>query len=172
MPPEEARAEAVREYLLANMRDLPATDVDSVGYGESRPVANNETVEGRATTFREDFMANQYGSPSDHIRSVSAKDAYSKKARKKLVESRAKLFGVRTALKSAITTGRLKSSDKLQRAQRAMEMRLTTAESRFESLQKSGEEEWEQRRDELENAWEDLSHAINKLVARVKDESR
>ena len=52
----QARAEAVREYLLANMRDLPESDVESVGYGESRPVANNETVEGRAKNRRIDVV--------------------------------------------------------------------------------------------------------------------
>ena len=52
----QARAEAVRTYLLANMRDLPPADVESVGYGESRPVANNETVEGRAKNRRIDVV--------------------------------------------------------------------------------------------------------------------
>ncbi|MBU2676564.1 MAG: OmpA family protein [Gammaproteobacteria bacterium] len=52
----QARAEAVREYLLANMRDLSASDVESFGYGESRPVANNETVEGRAKNRRIDVV--------------------------------------------------------------------------------------------------------------------
>ena len=50
-------------------------------------------------------------------------------------------------------------------------MKHAAAALRLEALQKSGEEEWEQYRDELENAWEDLSHSINTLVARVKDES-
>lgn len=52
----QARAEAVREYLLANMRDIPAADVEPVGFGESRPVANNETVEGRAKNRRIDIV--------------------------------------------------------------------------------------------------------------------
>ncbi|MBT8078169.1 MAG: OmpA family protein [Gammaproteobacteria bacterium] len=52
----QARAKAVREYLLANMRDLPPADVESVGYGESRPVANNETIEGRAKNRRIDVV--------------------------------------------------------------------------------------------------------------------
>jgi len=52
----EARAEAVREYMLANMRDLSAADVRPVGFGESRPVANNETVEGRAKNRRIDLV--------------------------------------------------------------------------------------------------------------------
>lgn len=52
----QSRAHAVREYLLANMRDLPAADVEPVGFGESRPVANNETVEGRAKNRRIDVV--------------------------------------------------------------------------------------------------------------------
>ena len=116
-------------------------------------------------------MTTQFGSRSKHVRSVSAKAAYSKKARKKLVESKAKLYDVRAAIKRAITTGSLQSSEKLESVQQAMDTRLAAAELRLEALQKSGEAEWEQLRDELESAWEDLSQSINKLVARVKDES-
>ena len=50
------RAEAVREYLLANLGDISAADVQPVGFGESRPVANNETVEGRAKNRRIDLV--------------------------------------------------------------------------------------------------------------------
>ena len=116
-------------------------------------------------------MTTQFGRPSKHVRSVSAKAAYSKKARKKLVESKAKLYDVRAAIKRAIMTGSLKSNEKLESAQQAMDTRLAAAELRLEALQKSGEAEWEQLRYELESAWEDLSQSINKLVARVKDES-
>ena len=52
----QARAEAVRAYLLANMRGLSPADVEPVGFGESRPVANNETVEGRAKNRRIDIV--------------------------------------------------------------------------------------------------------------------
>ena len=50
----EKRAESVRDYLIAE--GIAAERVQAVGYGESRPVAPNETAEGRAenrrTTFR------------------------------------------------------------------------------------------------------------------------
>ena len=57
------RAEAVREYLLANMRDLLPADIEFVGYGESRPVANNETVEGRAKNRRIDLVIRPKAAP-------------------------------------------------------------------------------------------------------------
>lgn len=47
------RAEAVRRYLLESVRLDPAR-ISSVGFGESRPVANNETAEGRARNRRID----------------------------------------------------------------------------------------------------------------------
>jgi len=50
----QARADAVREYLLANMT-VDEDRVGAVGYGEDRPIANNETEEGRAKNRRIDL---------------------------------------------------------------------------------------------------------------------
>lgn len=49
------RAEAVRRYLIENV-GLPEADIEAVGYGETRPVANNETPEGRAKNRRIDIV--------------------------------------------------------------------------------------------------------------------
>jgi outer membrane protein OmpA-like peptidoglycan-associated protein len=46
-----ARAEAVKQYLLANT-DLNDSRIIIVGYGESKPIASNETIKGRATNRR------------------------------------------------------------------------------------------------------------------------
>jgi OOP family OmpA-OmpF porin len=46
----QQRAEAVREYLLT--QGVSAAQVTSRGYGESQPVANNSTAEGRAQNRR------------------------------------------------------------------------------------------------------------------------
>lgn len=116
-------------------------------------------------------MTPHFGGPSRHVRSVSAKAAYSRAARKRFIDSRAKLEGIKAAITHAIESGSLKPSDRLNCEWRAMEVRLTTAESRLEKLRKSGEEGWEDLRYELDDAWEDLSHSINKLVARIRDES-
>lgn len=51
----EKRAAAVREYMLA-ATDLGASAITATGYGESRPVANNETAEGRAKNRRIDVV--------------------------------------------------------------------------------------------------------------------
>ncbi|PEN13095.1 hypothetical protein CRI94_10605 [Longibacter salinarum] len=50
----EQRAMAVQEYLLANMSVLKPTQIKAVGYGESRPLATNETEKGRAQNRRID----------------------------------------------------------------------------------------------------------------------
>jgi OmpA-OmpF porin, OOP family len=51
----QERAEAVERYLLANAPISP-TLVTALGYGESRPVANNETPEGRQRNRRIDII--------------------------------------------------------------------------------------------------------------------
>ncbi|NIS39001.1 OmpA family protein [Candidatus Saccharibacteria bacterium] len=52
----QARADAVKEYLLANMSDLEPSKVEAVGYGENNPIANNETSAGRAKNRRIDVI--------------------------------------------------------------------------------------------------------------------
>ena len=51
-----ARAEAVRQYLLANMTGLSPANIQAHGYGETRPIANNETREGRTKNRRIDLV--------------------------------------------------------------------------------------------------------------------
>lgn len=47
----QQRADAVSQYILANM-GVGASRLNAVGYGESKPIANNETKEGRAKNRR------------------------------------------------------------------------------------------------------------------------
>jgi outer membrane protein OmpA-like peptidoglycan-associated protein len=49
------RASAVAQYLLANS-NLSAENLSSLGYGEARPIANNETKEGREKNRRIDVV--------------------------------------------------------------------------------------------------------------------
>jgi outer membrane protein OmpA-like peptidoglycan-associated protein len=51
----QRRAEAVMEYLIAN-RTLPTDKIIAVGYGSVRPLASNETSQGRAINRRIDVI--------------------------------------------------------------------------------------------------------------------
>lgn len=50
------RADAVRDYLLANMKRVKSDEIEAIGYGETLPIANNETPEGRAKNRRVDLV--------------------------------------------------------------------------------------------------------------------
>ncbi len=56
----QQRAEAVKAYIIANMR-IDSSQVSAVGYGETKPIANNETVEGRARNRRIDIVIRTQG---------------------------------------------------------------------------------------------------------------
>jgi len=49
------RAESVRRYLIDNTR-ISASQISAVGYGETKPVASNQTPEGRARNRRIDIV--------------------------------------------------------------------------------------------------------------------
>lgn len=49
------RADAVKQYIVANFGRNPER-ISSIGYGEARPVANNETADGRARNRRIDLV--------------------------------------------------------------------------------------------------------------------
>jgi len=51
----QRRADAVRQYLVAN-RTLPKANIKAVGFGSSRPIASNQTPEGRAINRRIDLI--------------------------------------------------------------------------------------------------------------------
>jgi OOP family OmpA-OmpF porin len=51
----QRRAQAVLDYLVANGQDPER--FETIGYGESQPVASNDTEEGRARNRRIEFTA-------------------------------------------------------------------------------------------------------------------
>ena len=52
----QKRADAVKAYLMANMPDYNQSNIASVGYGESKPIENNETKYGRSKNRRIDVV--------------------------------------------------------------------------------------------------------------------
>ncbi len=107
-----------------------------------------------------------------YLTEMSAKAACSKAARNQLVESRAKLNSIKAAIRQATITGRLRPSEQLNRALGAIEVNFAAAETQLRVLQKSGEDDWEEERVELDEAWENLARSIAILVTRFSDESR
>jgi len=51
----QKRADAVRDYLV-NTAGIPADQVVAAGFGQTRPIASNETSEGRAQNRRVEFI--------------------------------------------------------------------------------------------------------------------
>jgi outer membrane protein OmpA-like peptidoglycan-associated protein len=51
----ERRASSVQQYLLTNLQ-TSAVAIDAVGYGETVPLATNETPEGRRRNRRIDLL--------------------------------------------------------------------------------------------------------------------
>ncbi|MEN7341715.1 MAG: OmpA family protein [Pseudomonadota bacterium] len=51
----QSRADAVEQYMLNAMR-IPSNRLSAIGYGETRPIANNETSQGRARNRRIDIV--------------------------------------------------------------------------------------------------------------------
>ncbi|MCF8268258.1 MAG: OmpA family protein [Ignavibacteriales bacterium] len=52
----QKRADAVKAYLMANMPDYDQANIESIGYGESKPIENNETKYGRSLNRRIDVV--------------------------------------------------------------------------------------------------------------------
>jgi outer membrane protein OmpA-like peptidoglycan-associated protein len=51
----DRRAKAVRDYLVKNFPKIRPNNLRSMGYGESTPIATNDTVAGRAKNRRVEF---------------------------------------------------------------------------------------------------------------------
>jgi len=51
----DRRAKAVRDYLVKNFPQIKPENLSSTGYGESKPVASNDTKEGQAKNRRVEF---------------------------------------------------------------------------------------------------------------------
>jgi outer membrane protein OmpA-like peptidoglycan-associated protein len=58
------RAEAISAYLSGTL-GVPASRISAVGYGETQPIANNDTPQGRERNRRIDVLIEpQLGAPS------------------------------------------------------------------------------------------------------------
>ncbi|AWV89118.1 OmpA family protein [Bradymonas sediminis] len=72
------RAESVKDYLVS--RGIPGERIDTVGYGQDRPIASNETPEGRAMNRRVEIILDNAeaigGGPEDAQEQELPEDDY------------------------------------------------------------------------------------------------
>jgi outer membrane protein OmpA-like peptidoglycan-associated protein len=59
----QERADAVKQYLIS--KGIEAERLDSVGKGESNPIASNDTAQGRADNRRVDIVIRREGQPGE-----------------------------------------------------------------------------------------------------------
>jgi hypothetical protein len=102
-------------------------------------------------------------------KSLSAKAACSKAAHQKLDEIRTKLAGMNTKLACAISSGAIDPNDRMESAHRAIEVSLAIVEIRLGQLRKSGDNDWENVRIEVESAWEQLFRSIQRLITTISE---
>lgn len=102
--------------------------------------------------------------------SLSDKAGYSRAARRKLIETRARLIGVFAKINNAVATGQIDASDRLMSARNAVQSNLESVETKLETLRKSGDD-WLAVSADVENCWEDLSKSVKTLVDLFADGS-
>ena len=56
----QERADAVKYYLIVNSK-IDASRINAIGFGESKPIANNETTDGRKKNRRIDVVIHPTG---------------------------------------------------------------------------------------------------------------
>lgn len=93
---------------------------------------------------------------------------YSRAAQRKLMETRTRLIGVFAKINNAIATGCIDGSDRLISARNAVQSNLDSVEAQLEMLRKCGDE-WLSLRDDVDDAWENLSKSVAALVALFAD---
>jgi hypothetical protein len=93
--------------------------------------------------------------------------AYACKAETKLIETTARLDGIKTKLERATADGHLDISESLRRAQRQAEAELVNYHRRLENLKSAGEDSWMAAKAELEDAQEDLARSLKNIMARL-----
>lgn len=69
----QSRAAAVRQYM-SKTTGIPISRINAVGYGETRPVANNETAFGRAKNRRIDIVIKPNLDPSQYRDSYTLRE--------------------------------------------------------------------------------------------------
>lgn len=118
------------------------------------------------------MITEEQGDRLSRLQRVSAKAAFSRATRKKLIHLRAQLDGVNAAIRLAVASGQLRSCAGFEKMREAMELKLAAAERSLEQLQKSGDDRWENLREPVDGTCRELSRSISMAIEQVAAETR
>ena len=94
------------------------------------------------------------------------KDAYTRKAEARLEEAMARLDMVKAKIKGAVAGGQMELEATLKNAEQLADAQVETVKRRLARLREAGEDSWDDAKQGVDEAWEELSVAIKKIVAR------
>lgn len=94
------------------------------------------------------------------------KDAYTRKAEAQLEEAVARLETVKARLKGAVADGQIEMAETLRNAEKQADAHVETVRRRLARLRDAGEESWEDLKEGVDEAWEELAVTIKKIVGR------
>ena len=94
------------------------------------------------------------------------KKAYIRNMKARFFEKQARLRFIKRKIERATESHRIQVSEQLLRAEFHADSSLEELQAQLELLEKTGDESWPARRYNVDVAWDDLSQAIKKVVAR------
>ena len=93
---------------------------------------------------------------------MATKEAYEKKLQAQLGEWEAKLDVLGAKARSATADARVSYENELE----SLKSKRLVARQKLDELDQRGEDAWEDRKDGVEDAWDEMGKAIDKLASR------
>lgn len=92
---------------------------------------------------------------------------FEENARTRLSEVTVSIDKIRTALKSHQVHGELAGEDHLEKCETQMYVYLAAVEKLLQELRDVDSSAWNATKDEMENAWEELTVAVRSMISRL-----
>lgn len=107
------------------------------------------------------MVANARGTPDENDRR-----AFVRSIEVKLIEKRARLSYIKGKIKKASESHKISVSEQLHRAELSADSSIEELRAKLDLLETADDDSWPTRRIEVEAAWDEVSQAIKKIVAR------
>jgi len=107
------------------------------------------------------MVASARGTPDE-----SEKNAFVRSIEVKLIEKRARLNYIKGKIQKASDLRQISVSEQLRRAELSADSSIDLLQAKLDVLETADDDSWPTRRSEVEAAWDEVSQAIKKIVAR------